>query len=153
TVQNMQSACTAAINAGAAGPCRYDANIAVPTFDSQVRSRQATAATPVDAHYSGQWFDPTRNGEGIALEILPENRALLYFFTYPPIGAPGQQRWLTAIGEMIGNGIEFADVQIPSLGTNGQFQSQHWGRIGLIFSDCGNGTMRWDGPPEWGSLE
>jgi hypothetical protein len=28
-----------------------------------------------------------------------------------------------------------------------------WGRIALTFDDCGSGGMRWDGPPDWGSME
>jgi hypothetical protein len=152
-VADLQTTCNAAIGAGAAGPCRYDASISVPTFDSQVRPRQAASAPVIDASYSGQWFDRDRNGEGISLEILAGNKALLYFFTYPPSGAPGAQTWLTAVGDVIGNGIEFADVQLPSLDSSGRLQGQHWGRIGITFSDCNNGAMRWDGPPAWGSLE
>src|SRR6202011_2470284 len=124
----------------AAGPCRYDASISVPTFDSQVRPRPTLAAPAIDASYSGQWFDHARNGEGISLEILPGNKALLYFFTFPPAGMPGQQTWLTAVGDVIGNGIEFADVQLPSLDASGNLQGQHWGRIGITFSDCNDGA-------------
>ena len=152
-VADLQTTCNAAISAGAAGPCRYDASVSVPTFDSQVRPRQTVSAPAIDASYSGQWFDHDRNGEGISLEILPGNKALLYFFTFPPAGMPGQQAWLTAVGDVIGNGIEFADVQLPSLDAGGNLQGQHWGRIGITFSDCSNGSMRWDGPPAWGSLE
>ena len=152
-VSNLQAGCNVALGAGAAGPCRYDASITVPSFDSQVRPRQAVSAPPIDAHYSGQWYDRDRNGEGISLEILPGNKALLYFFTYPPAGVPGQQAWLTAVGDVIGNGIEFADVELPSLDVNGNLHGQHWGRIGISFNDCNNGAMRWDGPPDWGSLE
>jgi len=153
TAQTLQSTCGAATNAGAAGPCRYDASISVPTFDSQVRPRQVAATPPIDGRFSGQWFDSARNGEGIALEVLPDNRALLYFFTYPPAGSAGQQSWLYAVGDVIAGGIEFADVQSPSLDSTGAFQSEHWGRIGLTFTDCNTAAMRWDGPPGWGSLQ
>jgi hypothetical protein len=152
-VNDLQNACAAAMAGGAAGPCRYDASIGVPAFDSQVRPRQASTASPVDARYSGQWYDPARNGEGIALEVLDDGRALVYMFTYPPIGVPGQQAWLLGVGDVLGNGIEFADVLRASLGSGGALQAAHWGRIGLLFDDCNNGHMRWDGPPGWGSLE
>ncbi|MDR3387127.1 MAG: hypothetical protein P4L92_08760 [Rudaea sp.] len=152
-VGDVQNECNAAVGAGAAGPCRYDASIVVPTFDSQVRPRPAVSTPTIDASYSGQWFDNARNGEGIALEILAGNKALLYFFTYPPPGAAGKQAWLTAVGDVIGNGIEFSDVQLPALDATGKFVSQHWGRIGITFSDCNEGAMRWDGPSAWGSLE
>ena len=152
-VSDLQNTCNAAVAKGAAGPCRYDASIIVPSFDSQVRRRQASTAPPVDAHYSGQWYDNLRAGEGISLEILPNNKALVYFFTYPPDGVAGKETWLTGVGDVIGNGIEFADVQLPALDAGGNLASTHWGRIGLVFDDCSNATMRWDGPPGWGSME
>ena len=154
-VADLESGCNAAVAQGAAGPCRYDANVAVPTFDSQVRTRPQTVADQltVDAGFSGQWFDTARSGEGISLEVLPGNKALLYFFTYPPATVAGKQAWLLGVGDVVGNGIEFADVRLPSLDANGTMQSSHWGRIGLTFSDCGSGAMRWDGPAAWGSME
>jgi hypothetical protein len=152
-VSDLQAGCNAAAAQGAEGPCRYDASIVVPTFDSQVRPRAAITAPPVDARYSGQWSSPARNGEGIALEILDGGRALVYMFTYPPPGAPGQQAWLIGVGDVLGNGVEFSDVQRSSLGAGAVLQSTHWGRIGLVFDDCSHGSMRWDGPADWGSLE
>ncbi|MEP6484718.1 MAG: hypothetical protein ABJB01_09720 [Rudaea sp.] len=151
-VADLQAGCNAAIGAGAEGPCRYDPNATVPTFDSQVRPRQPITAAPVDARYSGQWYDPQRSGEGIGLEILPGNKAVVYFFTYPPAGATNAQTWMVGVGDVIDNGIEFADVQLPSLDASGHIQAHHWGRIGLTFNDCNSGAMRWDGPENWGSL-
>ena len=153
SVNDLQHDCTNAVAAGAAGPCRYDASIAVPTFDSQVRPRQQVAALALDGTYSGQWFDPARNGEGIALEMLGDGHALVYMFTYPPSGYSGQQAWLIGIGDVVGNGIEFADVLRSSLAADGSLQAAHWGRMGLVFSDCNNASMRWDGPSDWGSME
>ena len=79
TVADIQNDCEAAAAAGATGSCRYDPNIVVPSFDSQVRPRQIAALPAVDAHYSGQWYDPARSGEGIDLEILPNNKAWYTF--------------------------------------------------------------------------
>lgn len=152
-VSDLQNTCNAAVTQGAAGPCRYDASIVVPSFDSKVPPREAISAPPVDEHYTGAWYDPERSGEGIELEILPDHKAAMFFFTYPPNGAPGLQTWLTGVGDIVDNGIEFADVQLPSLDANGQVQGTHWGRIGLTFDDCGTGAMRWDGPADWGSME
>ena len=114
-VSDLQNTCNAAVAQGAAGPCRYDASITVPSFDSQVRPRQASTAPPVDAHYSGQWYDPPRAGEGISLEILSNGKAAVYFFTDPPKDVAGKQTWLFGVGDVVGNGIEFADVQLPAL--------------------------------------
>ena len=152
-VSDLQNECNTAMAAGAAGPCRFDASIAVPSFDSQVPPRQANTAPTVDEHYSGAWYNPQRSGEGIELEILPDNKAAMFFFTYPPAGSAGLQTWLTSVGDIVDNGIEFADVQLPSLDAYGQVQGRHWGRIELTFDDCSNGAMRWNGPSSWGSMD
>ena len=114
---------------------------------------QASTAPPVDAHYSGEWYDPARSGEGISLEILGNGKAAVYFFTMPPDDVAGRQTWLFGVGDVVGNGVEFADVELPAVDAAGNFTSTRWGRIGLVFDDCGSGAMRWDGPPDWGSME
>ena len=153
SVTDLQNGCQAAISAGQAGPCRFDASIVPPSFDSQVAPRPASTAPPVDARYNGSWYDPARSGEGIILEILPNNKAAMYFFTFPPAGVAGQQAWVYGIGDVIGNGIEFADVLRPLLDAQGNLTLQSWGRLGLTFSDCNTAGVRWDGPSNWGSME
>ncbi len=152
-VADLQAGCQAAVAQGAGGPCRYDASIVPPSFDAQVAPRPASSAPPVDARYSGLWYDPTRSGEGIELEILPGNKAGVYFFTYPPTGVAGTQAWVFALGDIVGNGIEFANVLRPARDATGKMTQVPWGRIALTFDDCSSGGMRWDGPGGWGSLE
>ena len=153
SVADLQTGCQAAIAAGAGGPCRYDASIVPPSFDSQVAPRPATTAAPVDARYSGTWYDPARSGEGIELQILPNNKASVYFFTYPPASVSGTQAWVYAVGDVVGNGIEFANVLRPTRDAQGKVTQNPWGRIALTFDDCGRGGMRWDGPAGWGAKE
>jgi len=65
---------------------------------------QVTIGTPppavsvVGAGHSAHWFNPERAGEGIALEILENDRALMYWFTYDE---QGNQRWLLGTGELL----------------------------------------------------
>jgi hypothetical protein len=152
-VSTLQSDCQAAVAGGSGGPCRFDASITPPSFDSQVAPRPASTAPNVDARYSGAWYDPARSGEGIELEILPNNQAGIYFFTYPPKGTTGGQAWVYGIGDIVGNGIEFANILRPLRDAQGHVTQQPWGRIALTFSDCNTGGMRWDGPSGWGSME
>ena len=82
------------VGSGVDGDCRFDATSAVPSFDSVVPARTAAAAPVIDARYSGNWYDPARNGEGVALEILDTQTALMYFFTYPTAGRTNaEQAW------------------------------------------------------------
>ncbi|MEO8011849.1 MAG: hypothetical protein ABI650_09420, partial [Dokdonella sp.] len=153
----LQVQCTQLVGAGVDGPCRFDATFDVPTIDSRIKPRPASIAPAVDAGYSGQWYDPSRVGEGIALEILPGNRALLYFFTYPPPGVTGNQAWLLGTGSVTGNGIAFEQMYRPVMVPNGnggeRLEQQPWGSLWLTFDDCRNGQMRWQGPPAWGSRD
>ncbi|MBN8886849.1 MAG: hypothetical protein J0I77_14105 [Rudaea sp.] len=153
TIAGIQGACQNAVSGGSAGPCRVDASIVPPSFDSQVAPRPASTAPNVDARWSGMWYDPARSGEGIELEILPGAKAMVTYFTYPPAGGTGRQAWLLGVGDVVGNGIEFADVLLPTRDAQGKVNSQHWGRIALSFDNCGSGGMRWDGPANWGSME
>ncbi|MFT3790583.1 MAG: hypothetical protein QM741_05815 [Rudaea sp.] len=152
-VADLQTGCQSAVAGGVKGPCRFDASLEPPSFDSQVAPRPTSTAPNVDASYSGLWYDPARSGEGIELEILSDSTALVYFFTYPPAGNAGKQTWLVGMGDIVGNGIEFADALLPTRDAQGRVVSQHWGRIALTFDACGSGGMRWDGPSGWGSME
>lgn len=44
---------------------------------------------------SGSWYDPTRDGEGFVLEILPDGTQVAYWFTYD---IDGNQAWMVAAG-------------------------------------------------------
>lgn len=44
---------------------------------------------------SGSWYDPTRDGEGFALEILPNGGQIAYWFTYD---INGNQAWMIGSG-------------------------------------------------------
>lgn len=45
---------------------------------------------------TGSWFAPERDGEGMVLEALADNRVVLYWYTYNATG--GNQYWLGGVG-------------------------------------------------------
>lgn len=57
----------------------------------------AAWATALQPGHAGHWTAPERDGEGWVLELLDADTALLYWFTYDE---SGNQRWLTAVGEL-----------------------------------------------------
>jgi hypothetical protein len=156
SVADLQQRCEALVAAGNDGPCRFDPAALVPSLDSAIRPRSAPNAAPVDARYSGQWFDPSRSGEGIVLEVLPGDRALVYFFTYPPQGTSGSQAWLVGTGAIVGNGIAFDQMLRPQMRATDSgevFEQSAWGSMWLSFDDCQSGHMRWEGPQGWGKRD
>lgn len=42
----------------------------------------SSSALAIDACYSGLWFDPTRNGEGISVDVVSEDQVVVLFYTY-----------------------------------------------------------------------
>lgn len=93
---------------------------------------------------TGHWYSPDRSGEGLVLEVLDENQALLYWFTYDNEGNP---RWLIDVGEIAGSDITFSSLQVSSGGTFGedfdpdQVQYQEVGSAVLSFSSCDQATF------------
>ena len=157
TVSSLQADCRTLSAGGTTGPCRFDDSVAVPPLDSVIAPRPAASAPDVDGSWSGQWYDPTRSGEGVLLEVLPGQRALATFFTYPPAGVVGKQAWLSATGRIVGNGVAFDRVVRPRMvrGNDGveRFEQTAWGSLWLDFTDCSSGRLRWEGPDGWGKGE
>lgn len=148
TVAQLQQGCL-----GVASPadCRFDESYVPTAFDAIVPPR--AAPVQVDARFNGSWFDPARSGEGIALEVLPGGRAIVYFFTFSPSGGATPQAWLVGDGKVVPGGIAFdTTYHRPSLPGGGAVSPDptDWGRLFIGFSDCNTGELRWEGPPAWG---
>ena len=100
----------------------------------------------IEAGISAAWYDPARNGEGFILEILSDDLAVMYWFTYD---SEGQQDWYIAQGEIRGNRILFPElIQV----SGGQFGPDFdpakvtrtvVGSANFIWSDCESGAMDW----------
>src|SRR6185436_14226416 len=105
--QALLSLCQAALAQGATGGCRI-----APSDEPKLgrpRARVADRAN-VGVNTSGLFYDPSRSGEGVLLEILPDNSALAAWFTFPDQGDGGQQKWLIGSGPWAGNGATIAPV-------------------------------------------
>jgi hypothetical protein len=109
---------------------------------------------------SGSWYDPARSGEGLILQFLPNGKALLIWFTYPPAGEAAEQAWLiTELGSVDGSKLRFNAVYRPQGGVFGDafnpdsISSVLWGTMELEFRDCNMLTLRYAGPTAFGSGE
>lgn len=107
-----------------------------------------TCTPAIDARYSASWYDPARNGEGWVLEILSPGLALLYWFTYDEDGG---QRWLTAVGSIDGQQIDFPDLVLTTGGRFGpdfdpdEVVRSRVGSAQLEFDDCNGGRFHYQG--------
>lgn len=100
---------------------------------------------------SGSWYDPGHDGEGWFVQILDDNKAVVYWFTYSPPGVGGEraQAWIGGVGDIIGSSIV-----VPTAGTvitdgppfGPDFDPVNvnrypWGKLVLSFSNCNEGVM------------
>lgn len=99
----------------------------------------------VSSGVSAHWYNPERSGEGLVLEILGPESALIYWFTYDE---SGNQRWLLDVGSIHGNEIVFPELKITQGARFGpgfdpdDVETTIVGEAILSFSDCD--TAQWN---------
>ena len=95
----------------------------------------------VTSGHSAHWFNLERAGEGLVLEIMSPELALLYWFTYDE---HGNQRWLTNVGHIDGDRIVFEELLATSGGRLGpdfdpdEVVVEVVGEAELVVTDCDN---------------
>jgi hypothetical protein len=115
----------------------------------------SSKVTDIGAFMSGSWFDPAHDGEGWLIEVLSDDVALVYWFSYD---GDGNQAWFVGVGTIDGKTITINDVLIPRgavFGDNfdpGDVSLDAWGTITIIFDECDSGTLSYESSiPEFGS--
>ncbi|MBS3822705.1 MAG: hypothetical protein KGY53_02280 [Wenzhouxiangellaceae bacterium] len=113
---------------------------------------------------SGAWFGTDRSGEGFLIEVIPDGRAVVYWFTYMPDGS-GRQAWMMGVGDIElasgqadpGQPVARIDVQEMVRPTGGEFgpgfdpaaiEREVWGRVRLDFFDEDGGEVAWESDTE-----
>lgn len=107
---------------------------------------------------TGSWYDPSRPGEGLVVEVLENDRAVVVWMTYDH---DGNQMWLQGIGDIEEvaryNGLlTIDDMRIYSGSYWGSdfdasdVTSTHFGSVTLGFWLCNHADMTYDSP-EFGS--
>ncbi len=109
--------------------------------------------------YSGAWYNPEAAGEGFIVEVLPDDRALVYWFTYSADGS-GEQAWMTGVGRIgipptiginlppaSGTPLEVETLWQPIGATYGpdfdpaDVERIDWGWLGIQFDDTDSGHV------------
>lgn len=112
-----------------------------------VRLAKATASgfSIVPAH-TGQWYDPAQNGHGLNVEILPNDQALIIWYTYDN---QGNQVWILGSGSHDGETITVdanitSGAMFPPNFDAGDVQMTAWGTFTLKFTGCHQGVFNWN---------
>ena len=111
-----------------------------------------THAFDIDKSMTGSWFDQENSGQGINIEILSDNRIVVYWYTYDQ----GKPLWLTGIGIYQGDTsvIELSSFGGSNFGVNHDknlVSSQVFGSLTLTFDSCNTGKMTYDSTQGLGS--
>lgn len=103
------------------------------------------------ARLSGSWYDPSHSGEGYVLEVLFDQRVLVYWFSYD---MDGNRRWFFGTGEIAEGKLVFNEMFTTLGGVFGtgfdpaEVELKPWGSLELEL-DCDNGTAHFE-PEEEG---
>lgn len=119
-------------------------------FSLQVQAFQVTSSQ------TAHWFSPERSGEGLVLEVLSSDSALIYWFTYDE---EGNQRWLIDVGDIEGNEIVFPALTATHGGQFGpefdpnDVEQEVVGSAVLRFNECDSAEWSFDAYDQSASYE
>jgi hypothetical protein len=111
------------------------------------RYDRASANLPsVDHRFNGAWFDTSHDGEGFIIEVLEDERVVIYWFTYQQ---DGSQRWMLGTGEIEDNIIRTDALMDASGGRFGaDFDPddvilKNVGSLTISFLDCSTALVNY----------
>lgn len=102
------------------------------------------------SRFSGSWYDPSHSGEGYVLQVMADQRALVYWFSY---GADGERRWFYGTAPLDGDRLVFDEIYTTKGGVFGPgfdpetVQVVPWGALELELA-CDGGTARFSSTEE-----
>lgn len=75
-----------------------------------------TVWSSMSPNLTGAWYDPAHEGSGFLVEVLADDRAVVYWFTYDETGS---QQWFIGVGTTDNNQIVVDDLLVASGGRFG----------------------------------
>ncbi len=102
-------------------------------------------AAPITASMTGAWFDPTRSGQGIQIQVVgnSQKELLLYWYTYEQAGVP---IWLVAQAPITDDVARLTALEVRGprfMEQNATVKVKSFAELELSFDDCGKGRMRY----------
>ena len=116
---------------------------------AQLMAISAAGATIITREFTAAWFDPSRPGHGVGIEVIDGaagKTLLAYWFTYD---TDGRQLWLYGTGPVVGDTAQVTVFETQGGSYDGSFDPSQvtqapWGTLTISFSDCNNGQMIFD---------
>ncbi len=113
-----------------------------------------TGAGSVNAGWSGSYYDPSHDGEGMIVQVLTNELVVVMWFTYD---SNGNQMWMQGIGTIVGNTLTIDNLNTTSGTMWGSgfdpsaTQTSPWGTLTMVFNSCGQATVNYVSSAGFGS--
>jgi len=113
----------------------------------------AAHAVMITGGFTGNWFNTDTSGQGFQLQVLPDGKAVAFWFTYD---ANGNQVWLIGNDEIVDDRLEMEMLRPLGARFGSGFDPNDvnlmpFGSVTLTFQDCNQGTVNWESDdPQFG---
>lgn len=107
----------------------------------------------VDGGHSGSWYNPTKSGHGLVLDITEGandsgSRAMVSWYHYKADGS-GEQLWLVGVGPVVGDTaiVDVLQTEGPMFGEAfdaSDVITTNWGQVKIKFNSCTKVTLYYD---------
>ena len=103
------------------------------------------SALNINKYLSGSWYNPQQAGHGLSVEVLPDGRTIIFWYSYHPDGTP---MFIVAIGESSGSTV-IAEAYYNTGMRFGEFdpadrEQTPWGTLRLTYNSCTSVTLAYE---------
>ena len=116
---------------------------------------QAISASAVDINkfVSGGWGDPEQDGHGYSIEVMNDDLAIVFWYTYNP---DGTSTFLVTVGAIDGDTISGTTYYYEGM-VFGEFDPSVlteyvWGTVTITFHDCNSATLNYASTMTYGDV-
>lgn len=99
---------------------------------------------------SGNWSNPTQDGQGFQFEVLPGGVMTAFWFVFDNAG---NQAWIAGAGTISGDTVTINAARVvagrfPPNYNPATVERRPWGTLVFKFADCSNATVTWTSTDE-----
>lgn len=107
---------------------------------------QLDANTAIRNHHSGVWYNPEQDGHGLNINVLDDQRMVIFWYTYDN---NGNQLWLVGSGSFENDVatldvVSTRDALFPPNFDADDVERADWGTFEISFEGCDQAQFQWN---------